>query len=118
MALYDRQENDAQELQKVRNFNKDLKNRVLETQAEDAKIISQMFVQNPELDNTLAKMVIVDSRGQHKDQRNSKRLESAQKLLAKQDKKEEQKQQKNWEQEQDEYYANKINLDKYLTDDE
>ncbi|MEC3875970.1 hypothetical protein [Chryseobacterium salviniae] len=118
MALYDRQENDAQELQKIRNFNKDLKNIVLETQAEDTKIISQMFIQNPELDNTLAKMVIVDSKGQHKDQRNAKRLENAQKLMEKQNKDEERIQQYNWEKEQDDYYANKINLDKYLTDDE
>lgn len=118
MALYDRQEGDGEELQKVRNFNQKAKEIVLETQAEDSRIVNQMFIQNPELDNTLAKMVIVDSRGQHKDQRNSKRLEPAKKLLEKQEKKAEKIQQQSWDKEQDDYYANKINLDKYLTDDE
>lgn len=118
MALYDRQDGDGEELQKVRNFNQNAKQIVLETQAEDSRIVNQMFIQNPELDNTLAKMVIVDSRGQHKDQRNNKRLEPAKKLLEKQNKKEEQIQQNSWEKEQDDYYANKINLDKYLNDDE
>lgn len=118
MALYDRQEGDGKELQKVRNFNQNAKQIVLETQAEDIRIVNQMFIQNPELDNTLAKMVIVDSRGQHKDQRNNKRLEPAKKLLEKQEQKAEKIQQQSWEKEQDDYYANKINLDKYLNDDE
>ncbi|KQT17394.1 hypothetical protein ASG31_08260 [Chryseobacterium sp. Leaf404] len=118
MALYDRQEGDGEELQRVRNFNKKAKEIVLETQAEDSKIVNQLFIQNPELDNTLAKMVIVDSRGQHKDQRNSKRLAPAKKLLEKQEQKAEKVHQQSWEKEQDDYYANKINLDKYLTDDE
>lgn len=118
MALYDRQEGDGMELQKVRSFNQNAKQIVLETQAEDSRIVNQMFIQNPELDNTLAKMVIVDSRGQHKDQRNNKRLEPAKKLLEKQEQKAEKIQQQNWEKEQDDYYANKINLDKYLNDDE
>lgn len=87
MALYDRKEGDSDELKKVFDFNKETKTLVLETQAEDIKEVNQMFIQNPELNNTLAKMLIVDSKGQHKDQRNSKRLEPARKLLEKQEKK-------------------------------
>ena len=32
--------------------------------------VEELFEANPQLENTLAKMVICDSRGQHKDQRN------------------------------------------------
>lgn len=117
MALYDRKENDSDELQKVRNFNKELKEIVLDTQAEDAKLVNQMFIQNPELDNTLAKMVIVDSKGQHKDQRNAKRLEPAQKLLAKQNKTQQKTIETNWEKEQNDYLSSKTDFNKYLNVD-
>lgn len=117
MALYDRQEGDGEELQRVKNFNKQAKTIVLETQAEDNKIVNQMFIQNPELDNTLAKMVLVDSKGQHKDQRNSKRLETARKVIEKQDKKEQKQQQTSWDDEQMEYLANKLDLSKYLNNE-
>ncbi|MFR9546733.1 MAG: hypothetical protein SNJ29_14325 [Rikenellaceae bacterium] len=36
--------------------------------------VEQLFAHNPQLDNTLARAVICDSRGQHKDRRNERRL--------------------------------------------
>jgi len=117
MALYDRKDGDAEELAKIRNFNKEAKTIVLETQAEDSKIVNQMFVQNPELDSTLAKMLIVDSKGQHKDQRNAKRLENGRKLLEKQNKKIEKQEQQSWDQEQMDYLNNKMDFSKYLNND-
>ncbi|RQO37921.1 hypothetical protein DBR39_13615 [Chryseobacterium sp. KBW03] len=114
MALYDLKEGDSEERTKVKNFNKDLKTLVLETQAEDSKKVSQMFIQNPELDNTLAKMLIVDSRGQHKDQRNAKRLNNGKKLLEKQDKKQRLTEQRNWDDEQMDYLNKKMDFSKYL----
>ncbi|WP_344827975.1 hypothetical protein [Chryseobacterium ginsenosidimutans] len=114
MALYDLKEGDSEERTKVKNFNKDLKTLVLDTQAEDSKKVSQMFIQNPELDNTLAKMLIVDSRGQHKDQRNAKRLDTGKKLLEKQNKKIERQEQRSWEDQQMEYLNNKMDFSKFL----
>jgi len=114
MALYDRKEGDSDELKKVWDFNKDAKTLVLETQAEDSRTINQMFTQNPELDNTLAKLLIVDSRGQHKDQRNAKRIDTGKKLLEKQNKKIEKQEQRNWEDDQMEYFNNKMDFSKYL----
>ncbi|MCU7615631.1 hypothetical protein NZ698_00355 [Chryseobacterium sp. PBS4-4] len=114
MALYDRKDGDSEQLEKIRDFNKDAKKIVLETQAEDSRIVNQMFIQSPELDHTLAKMLIVDSRGQHKDQRNSKRLEPAQKLLAKQNKTEQKTVETNWEKEQNDYLSSKTDFNKYL----
>lgn len=114
MALYDRKEGDSDELKKVFDFNKETKALVLETQAEDIKAVSQMFIQNPELNNTLAKMLIVDSRGQHKDQRNAKRLDAGRKLLEKQDKKQQRREQRSWDDEQMEYLNKKMDFSKYL----
>lgn len=117
MALYDRKDGDTDELQKIKNFNKEAKTLVLETQAEDGRLVNQMFIQNPELDNTLAKMLIVDSRGQHKDQRNAKRLNAGKKLLEKQNKKIEKQEQRSWDDEQMEYFNNKMDFSKYLNNE-
>ncbi|QDZ64545.1 hypothetical protein EVD20_21685 [Elizabethkingia bruuniana] len=97
MALYDREEGDAEELAKIGRFNKEMKQVILDTQAEDYKEVNQMFIRNPELDGTLAKMVIVNSRGQHKDQRNAKRLDRSKNLLNKQEKQIQQENDFDWE---------------------
>lgn len=117
MALYDRKDGDSDELKRVWDFNKETKQIVLETQAEDIKEVQQMFTQNPELDNTLAKMLIVDSKGQHKDQRNSKRLEPARNILEKQDQKIKKQDQKTWDEEQMDYLQNKMDFTKFLEND-
>lgn len=117
MAIHDRQEGDSDELQKVFGFNKEAKQLVLETQADDGRIVNQMFIRNPELNDTLAKMVLVDSKGQHKDQRNAKRLEPAQKAIKKQEAKEDKKAESDWNQQQENYLKGKININKYLDND-
>lgn len=115
MAIYDRKEGDSDELQKVFNFNKKAETLVIETQAEDHKLVEDMFSKNPRLNDTLAKMVLVDSKGQHKDQRNASRIaEPAKRLVEKQAKKEEKAQLKTWNDEQNDFYKNKIDLNKYV----
>lgn len=114
MALYDRKEGDAEELAKIGQFNKATKEMIIDSVVEDTSTVNQMFIQNPELNNTLAKMLLVDSKGQHKDQRNAKRLQSAQKLLEKQDKKEQKQIEKTWSDEQTDYLTQKIDFSKYL----
>lgn len=117
MALYDRKEGDSEELARIGNFNKATKEMIIDSVAEDSTIVNQMFIQNPELNDTLAKMLLVDSKGQHKDQRNAKRLEPAKKIIAKQEAKEEKKIQNDWNQEQEEYLKQKVNFNKYLDHD-
>lgn len=115
MALYDRRDDDGEELAKVGQFNKAAKAMVVESVIEDTEIVNQMFVRNPELQDTLAKMLLVDSKGQHKDQRNASRLKTtAQKVLEKQDKKEQKAQESDWETEQMEYLSQKTDYSKYL----
>jgi hypothetical protein len=72
MALKDRKEGDAAELQKIFNFNKGLQDVIIERRKESAELVNDFFNENPlALENdTLAKLVITDSRGQHKNRRN------------------------------------------------
>ena len=118
MALYDRKEGDSEELARVGSFNKEAKSMIIDSVIEDSATVNQMFIQNPELNDTLAKMLLVDSKGQHKDQRNAKRLQPAQKMLEKQEKKQVKQLENNWENEQHEYLSQKIDFTKYLENEQ
>lgn len=75
MALLDRKEGDSEALQRVRDFNNQLvesvTNRICGAQ-EDVRELMEGAAGNPELD-TLRKLLITDSRGSHKDERNKAR---------------------------------------------
>lgn len=116
MALKDRQEGDSDQLQLVRGFNKTMKAEITEGMAKDFNIVDELFANNPRLNNTLAKLVLVDSNGQHKDNKAAERLApvKAQKVLARQNKKLEAADQRSWAQQQEEYLNSKIDLNKYL----
>ena len=76
MALAERKEGDSKALQAVRDFNVMLEAHVTEQRAIAGSKMKELFESRPELNDTLAKMVLVDSRGQHKDERNSVRRKS------------------------------------------
>ncbi|WP_282635682.1 hypothetical protein [Sphingobacterium thalpophilum] len=78
MALYDRTDGDAAAKAKVDQFNKMLEEKIIERNAETYRNVEQLFNETKELDNTLSKIVLVDSRGQHKDQRNTERQKQIQ----------------------------------------
>lgn len=67
MALKDRKPGDSNQLQRVREYNKALETSITETRAITGSIVRETIDRNPELE-TLKKLLIVDSRGQHKDQ--------------------------------------------------
>ncbi|ROI09764.1 hypothetical protein EGI11_03130 [Chryseobacterium sp. H3056] len=117
MALYDRMEGDGEQLQLVRSFNREIKNEILEVQAEDARTVSEFFTDHKELDGSLVKTLLTDSRGQHKNLKNAKRLETAQKMITKQEVKEQKKTENDWTQAQEQYLKQKVNLNKYLEND-
>lgn len=86
MALFDRQKGDALQLAKVAGFNKELEERIIQRYDDQDRIIKQMMIETPALNGTLSKMILTDSAGQHKDQRNQGRIaEASRKLKAKQD---------------------------------
>ena len=75
MALADRKEGDAEELARVRAFNsQELEPAVVKAISTAQDKVEQLFSHNPQLDNTLCRALLCDSRGQHKDRRNDKRL--------------------------------------------
>jgi hypothetical protein len=114
MALDDRGENDAMELKKVNDYNKIALQYITDERAENHNRLENLF-ENPLLSDTLAKHLIVDSRGQHKDQRNKQRLEhKGKRLLDKQEVLIEINAGKTWHEQQNDYYNQKTDVNKYL----
>lgn len=76
MALADRKEGDGRELQRVFDYNEDLKKHVTETLCNAQARFQTMLrdMKAGQIDETLSKLMITDSRGQHKDQRNKNRM--------------------------------------------
>lgn len=70
MALRDRQDGDAYELKRVSNFNAQAIEYITESRAQSADNVRELFERNPQLDGTLAKILLTDSTGQHKNNRN------------------------------------------------
>ncbi|MCQ2251587.1 MAG: hypothetical protein MJZ66_10845 [Bacteroidales bacterium] len=66
MALADRTDGDAEQLQKVRDFNKELEAHVTEQLAETYDKAETVISNSPQLRNILRRALITDSRGQHK----------------------------------------------------
>lgn len=107
MALRDRTETDAQELSKIRDFNKNMKGNILEGMKKDHALVDRLFSKHPGLNDTLAKLVLCDSNGQHKNQKSALRLASA-------NAEEVEERSSEWEQSQEEYLNEKTDVNKYL----
>lgn len=73
MALRDRKEGDAAALAEVNGFNKVLEAYVTECNTGVDDTVRQVVNGNPQLNDTLTKLLLVDSRGQHKDVVNATR---------------------------------------------
>ncbi|MGV9003990.1 hypothetical protein [Flavobacterium sp.] len=73
MALADRKHGDAEKLQEVKNYNNEVMQYITDERQNNAKLVEEIF-QNPALNDTLAKHLLVDSRGNHKDNKSSNRL--------------------------------------------
>lgn len=108
MALRERTEGDSKALGEVRNYNKALKEEIMDVMADDHRTVELMLHENQQLEGTLVKHMLTDSLGQHKNQRNAKRLEPARKLLAKQETAIARQKQKTWEEQQEEYINSKL----------
>lgn len=116
MAIADRIEGDTDQLKRVKDFNKDAISMIVETRASNARLL-ETFLDQPQLNDTLAKHLLTDSLGQHKNHKSSERLEAsnkAHKIAQKATAKEEKKMAKSFADEQAEYYAAKVNINEYL----
>ena len=75
MALADRSEADSRELQRVRDYNKALEARTAERMGAAYRRTEQIIAGTPSLRGSIEdRLLITDSRGQHKDRRSDKRL--------------------------------------------
>lgn len=78
MALADRREGDAAQLERVRNYNKQLESHTAERMALAYRTTQQLIESTPALRGSIEdRLLITDSRGQHKDRRSQKRLTAA-----------------------------------------
>ncbi len=114
MALYDRKDNDSEELKLITDFNKNMKTGIMQVMKADNELVEELFLENPKLENTLTKLILTDSNGQHKDNRNAARLSTARKMLLKQNKKDIKTAEKSWQEKEQEYLNSKVNIDEYL----
>lgn len=112
MALADRVEGDSEELKRISDFNKEAVTMITEKRAENARNLEGLF-QNPQLNDTLAKLLLTDSLGQHKNHKSAERI-AANKQALRIEAKETKKQAKTFLQQQEEYYASKVDVNQYL----
>lgn len=88
MALVERQDGDAEQLKRIKDWNASLEQGIVERGTRNRETLDELFNNNPALDGTLTKLILTDSAGQHKDQRNSQRIQQkAAALGAKQERK-------------------------------
>jgi len=116
MALYERKKGDAAQLQRVFNFNKQEREQIICQRAQNADIVQDFFTKTPQLNDTLAKHLLTDSRGQHKNNKSAERLAIA-KQTEKTDKKQQKQIQKGYFQEQDEYLSAKVDINSFINQD-
>uniref|UniRef100_UPI001AD66DE4 hypothetical protein n=1 Tax=Flavobacterium fluviatile TaxID=1862387 RepID=UPI001AD66DE4 len=113
MALYDQEKGDAQQRQLVYDYNSRMNNEIILRGTQQREVLEDLFDNHPRLD-TLKKLMIPDSLGQHKDQKSAERLETATKrIAAKQEKREKVLEESNWQETQTNYLKEKVNLNKY-----
>lgn len=95
----------------VEGFNKQLENNIMAKMSDDYETVNELFNSHPQLNNTLAKLVLTDSAGQHKDRKSANRLALAgQKLLQQKSPKSE----KPKRIEESKYLDDKVNISKYI----
>ncbi|MBQ9254986.1 MAG: hypothetical protein IJ180_09470 [Bacteroidales bacterium] len=83
MALAERKEGDREELQRVFDYNKSIERHVMDVICSAQDRTRRFLLDNAgKLDETLSKLMITDSRGQHKDQRNKNRMISDKEIEA------------------------------------
>jgi len=114
MALRDRKPGDSAQLKRIGSFNRQLKSEIMENMQQDYNTVAELFETHPQLEGTLAKLILVDSNGQHKDNRNAARLGAARKELARQNKQIETAQERTWAQEQEAWLDSKVDFTKFL----
>lgn len=114
MALAERTEGDALQLQEVQNYNGAVMKYITEERENNATVLEELFTR-PQLQDTLAKHLLMDSRGQHKDRKSENRLqERTKELIEVQVTKEKQETHNTRALEIENYNKSKVDISNYL----
>lgn len=115
MCIADQKDEDHLQLQKVENYNNSIIDSITKERSRNADILKDFFDRNPELNDTMGKMLLTNSLGQHKNEKNKSRLlQSAQKVEVRQSKKRLTERSNGFNEKQQQYYNDKINVNDYL----
>lgn len=115
MAFADQSAQDAKQRALVYQYNRSLKQNITERMVERKREVIELFESNPALE-TLQKILMPDSNGQHKDQKSALRIEKSQKVLQRMEAALKKEEQNDWQQQQSQYLQSKVNLEDYLND--
>jgi hypothetical protein len=116
MVLAERSQGDSEQLQKVFKYNKALEQDILDVQQNDFDNLDSLFNKVPALQDTLGKLLIVDSKGQHKDNKSHARLMSqANKKQLHIEQKAERQDQKDQLSKREAYLDSKVDITDFLT---
>jgi hypothetical protein len=117
MAIAEYSDTDGSERSRIKQFNKTLESDILETQAKDHKQLDNLFYKVPALQDTLGKLLLVDSAGQHKNHKNNARMQiQERRKLAKVEALQQQKATDEARAAQSAYLKSKINLDDFINE--
>lgn len=115
MALKERTDGDAGQLARLERFNDELIDTIIDRRAHNGTIVRELFAGKPELEGTDAKLVLVDSQGQYKDNKNQARLEAkAKQLQAKEDARAKRLEERQELADREAYIDQKIDIEEYL----
>lgn len=115
MALADRSEGDMEALKRVGSFNQNAEKYITNTRVENQEVLSEFFTSNPQLNDTLAKMLLTNSLGQHKDALSENRaIANSKKLELRENRIEQKETARTKANEQMEYYNEKVAISDYL----
>lgn len=115
MALAERQTGDAAELQKIYNHNDSLVEDILNVQDRDYEVLNGLMQRNPRIEETLGKLLLTDSNGQHKDNKSHARImQNAEKLNAKQERRDAKQEEKTQMSRREEYLNSKLDFNDFL----
>ena len=115
MALADRQAGDAEQLQKIFDFNKQIEQDIIDCANSDMAVVQNMFNNNPALNDTLFKMQLTDSDGQHKDRLyDAKKQNKAMRNIEKEERKTAAAEMQTQEDKRMAYLNSKVNMDEFF----
>lgn len=115
MALAERQEGDAAELQRINDFNAELEAHIINTVSHSSEVVREQILGKGLMNDTLEKLMLSDSTGQHKDVRSIERKAASlgDAVEIKFTKKRERAEKKIFRDEYQQYVDAKVNLEEY-----